>query len=297
MRISYGGLLVTVILVAALVDAPETPTAEGLAPPPPYAICSSGAQTDEDVLVNSLTPAENATVPVGTPLTFSGDSSAPLTFAIATSPALLSNPDIDHGAGETQPANGSSSTDSFTSITATAKPGTIYWSVSFSDSTLPECAGLTPETYTTPPRALTIAPTPESQAATPEAPSLTAAAAPAPLQTELKLAAGDFGVQHPLVVYRVHCSSRCTGHAYCRAYTLERRRRTPGAPALDLSPAAISIAAPGGEQRVAHRYTGAALRVLRRLARADGRLELHCFLTVSTESGTSPVKSATWLRP
>jgi hypothetical protein len=297
-RISSARLLVAMIL-AALGLAPMTPpTAMGYVPTPPYANCFSSSQANETALIRSLTPAENATVPVGAPLTFSGTSSAPLTFSVATSPALLStNPDIASGAGEVQPASGSSPTYDFTSTAATAKPGTIYWSVSFSDSTLPECAGLTPSTYTTPARALTIAPAPESQPAMPEVPSLPPAVAPAPLRAGLGATADDFGVRHPLVVYRVHCSLRCGGHASCRAYALERHRRTLGAPALDLPSTAISIAASGGEQRVVHRYTGAALHALRQIARGGGQLELHCELAVSTESDASAVKSATWLRP
>jgi ribonuclease E len=298
MRISWGGLLATAVLAAPGI-ASAKPTAQGfIVAPPPWAICASSASTDEAVLIHSLMPAENATVPLGAPLTFSGSSSAPLTFAIATSPALLStNPDVDQGAGELQPAAGGPQTYSFTSTAATAKPGTIYWSASFSDSTLPECAGLTPSTYTTPARALTIASAPASAPATPEAPSPAPAAPPAPLQAGLKLAAGDFGVHHPLVAYRVRCSLRCTGQASCRAYELERHRRTPGAPALDLPLTTISIAAPSGEQRVAHRYAGAALRALRQLAHAGDQLELHCELAVSAEPNAGPVRSATWLRP
>ena len=255
------------MILATLGLAPVTPTAQGYVPAPPYLNCFNSSQANESVLIHSLTPAENATVSVGTPLTFSGASSVPLTFAIATSPTLLStNPDIASGAGEVQPATGSSPTYDFTSTAATAKPGTIYWSVSFSDSTFPECAGSTPRTYTTPARALTIVPTPASAPATPEAPSPAPLPTPTPLQAGLKLAAGDFGVRHPLVAYRVRCSSRCTGHASCRAYALERHRRTPAAPALDLPSTTVTIAASGGEQRVGRRYTGAALRALRQLA-------------------------------
>jgi hypothetical protein len=297
-RSSFGGLLATAIL-AALGVLSATPTAQGIAQPPPaYANCFSSSSANEAALIHSLTPAENATVSAGTPLTFSGSSSAPLTFAIATSPALLStDPDIADGAGELQPASASSPTYSFTSTAASAKPGTIYWSASFSDGTLSACAGLTPSTFTTPPRALTIAPAPESQPATPEAPSPPPPVTPAPLQAGLETASGDFGAGHPLVVYSVHCSSRCAGHLSCRAYELKRRRRTPAAPALDLPSTAISIAAPGGEQRVSHRYAGAALRALRQIARAGDQLELHCELTVGAESDAGAVERATWLRP
>src|SRR5271167_2352789 len=40
-------------------------------------------------------PSNGATVPVGTPVAFSGESLNALTFSVASSPARLSSPDID----------------------------------------------------------------------------------------------------------------------------------------------------------------------------------------------------------
>jgi len=86
-----------------------------------------------------------------------------VTFAIASSPALLSSPDIDSGLGTAQPESLSSGpplsyTYTFTSTKATATPGTIYWDASFSNTTLAECSGQSPATYTTPARTLTVLP-------------------------------------------------------------------------------------------------------------------------------------------
>jgi hypothetical protein len=99
------------------------------------------------VLENSLSPVINETVPVGTPVTFSGSSGAPVTFAVASSAALLSSPDIDSGLGTLRPGT---SSYAFTSTQATTTPGVIvYWDASFSSATLDACEGVSPTTYTT----------------------------------------------------------------------------------------------------------------------------------------------------
>lgn len=280
---------------AVLVLTAAAGSAEGfVVEPPPYTICFNDAQANESALVASLSPAANTTLTVGTPLTLSGSSSAPLTFAVASSPALLSDPDVDHGAGIEQPATGVSATYTFTSTAATAKPGTIYWSASFSSSAFPACAGSAPATYTTPARALTVAPAPVSEPSPPEAPSVAPRAAPIPLRVGL-LAAGGFDAKHPLVAYRVHCSASCTGQSSCRAFALKGHQRTPAASVLDLPSTPVSISAPGGEQRITHRYEGTALRALRRITHAGRKLALHCELTAREAPGATAVQSAAWL--
>jgi hypothetical protein len=109
-----------------------------------------------------LNPAINTIVQAGTPVTFSGNSAASVTFAVASSPALLSSPDLDSGQGSVQPG---ASSYTLTSTKATATPGVlIYWDASFSNATLNGCKGLTPTTYTTSVRTLTVVSPPPTEA-------------------------------------------------------------------------------------------------------------------------------------
>jgi hypothetical protein len=124
---------------------------------PPWFICFGASNANLKGLEASLNPANGATVQTGTPVTFSGNSSAPVTFAVASSSALLSSPDIDGGPGSLQPGT---SSYTFTSTKATATPGTVYWDASFSDATLAECAGESSTTFTTQVRTLTVLPAP-----------------------------------------------------------------------------------------------------------------------------------------
>ncbi|HEY2142041.1 MAG TPA: hypothetical protein VGG98_08275 [Solirubrobacteraceae bacterium] len=112
-------------------------------------------------------------VQAGTPVTFSGYSGSPVTFAVASSQALLSSPDIDSGAGSAQPEQ----LYTFTSTRATAAPATVYWDASFSSAALKACEGLTPTTYTTQVRTLTVLsppPPPPLQPTTPTTTTTTA---------------------------------------------------------------------------------------------------------------------------
>jgi hypothetical protein len=146
-------------------------------PPPPWSICFSASQADLGVLEASLSPANGATVSAGAPVIFSGHSESMPTFAVASSAALLSSPDIDSGPGSAQPQPSSSGPPvvyayAFSSTKATATPGTVYWQASFSSAGIAECTGLTPSTYTTAVRTLTIVPAPSPPPAPviPEAP-------------------------------------------------------------------------------------------------------------------------------
>jgi|SRR5271155_95146 len=105
-------------------------------------------------------PAEGADVLAGAPVTLSGKSpyGPPLTFGVASSPSLLSTPDIDGGLGSLQPGT---SLYTFTSTKATTATRTIYWAASFT-VTLQACESAL--TFTTPARTLTVVaslPTPE----------------------------------------------------------------------------------------------------------------------------------------
>jgi hypothetical protein len=117
-------------------------------------ICSTGVQAAEaEVSSLPLEPANGATVPAGTPVIFSAGSvphNAP-TFSVASSPTLLSSPDIDSGTGSQSGAS-----YKFTSTKATATPRTIYWAASFT-FTVEDCES--PSTFMTPVRTLIVAPT------------------------------------------------------------------------------------------------------------------------------------------
>jgi hypothetical protein len=120
---------------------------------PRYLICHASRVGDEGRAEEMrLEPANGATVPAGTPVTFSGESGYALTFHVASSQALLSSPDIDNGTGS----------PSFTSTMATATPRTIYWTASFT-LTPEDCES--PSTFTTPVHTLTVVTSPAELAA------------------------------------------------------------------------------------------------------------------------------------
>jgi hypothetical protein len=125
-----------------------------------WALCGASGLSDLEGLEYGLRPSSGATVQAGGPVTFSGDSGAPVTFAVASSPALLSNPDVDSGSGSASPGTSASGPPMYTFIStkAAATPRTLYWTVSFSDASIPSCAGQTPITYTTYVRTLTVVP-------------------------------------------------------------------------------------------------------------------------------------------
>jgi hypothetical protein len=125
-----------------------------------------------------VSPADGATVQVGSPVTLVGESGGgkPLTFEVASSPSSLSTPDVDSGLGTLQPYAGTPSVQyAFTSTKAAATPRMIYWAVSFSES-LSACAEPV-HTYRTPARALTVLPAPSTptSASTPPSASTTPA--------------------------------------------------------------------------------------------------------------------------
>jgi hypothetical protein len=117
----------------------------------PWLVCADSKEAAEvGARYMPLEPANGATVPAGTPVTFSGESTHALTFDVASSEALLSSPDIDSGVGSQ-----SGAFYRFTSTKATATPRRIYWTASFT-FTPTDCEG--PSTFTTPVRTLAVAP-------------------------------------------------------------------------------------------------------------------------------------------
>ncbi|MFI4992092.1 MAG: hypothetical protein ACHQCH_00555 [Solirubrobacterales bacterium] len=131
---------------------------------PPWLVCFNNKEATELSTPHlAASPANGATVLAGIPVTlsgqsFSGESSYALTFSVASSPALLSSPDIDSGLGSLQPGT---SLYTFTSAKAAATPRTIYWAASFT-FTPGDCEG--PSTFTTPVRTLTVVSPPPTEA-------------------------------------------------------------------------------------------------------------------------------------
>jgi hypothetical protein len=124
-------------------------------------LCSAegaAAEIIEKSLVGKLSPPDGATVRVGTPVTFSAPSSIALSFAVASSPGSISDPDIDSGPGVEQPGG---DTYAFTSTKATAVARTVYWAATFT-TTISGCEEPT-ITYTTPVRALVVQALPYSE--------------------------------------------------------------------------------------------------------------------------------------
>lgn len=147
-----------VVLTGAMVAlaSPALAFTEGFSP---GSECESNKHSAE-VVAREMTsePSNGATVAAGTPVTFSGESNQALTFNVASSPALLSSPDIDSGTGAP-----SGAFYRFTSTKATAMPRTIYWTASFT-FTPGDCES--PSTFTTPVRTLIVAPSAAEVAAT-----------------------------------------------------------------------------------------------------------------------------------
>jgi hypothetical protein len=154
---TVGGAM-TVVVFSAQAHEPEVP---------PWSDCLSERQSNQiiDEYSKLLSPLDGATVVAATPVTFlgrGGDGASPITFMVATSPALLSSPDIDSGTGSlVSPEHLSEFT--FTSSKAAATPRTIYWTASFTH-VLNGCKE-PPVTFTLPPRTLTVIPSPAEEAA------------------------------------------------------------------------------------------------------------------------------------
>jgi hypothetical protein len=103
-----------------------------------------------------LIPADGISASQGTQISFSGVSSVPVTFAVASSPTLLSTPDVDAGPGVQQMSSSGGSAYTFTSSKAVATAGTVYWTASISNAGLPDCSDAEPTLYTTKVRTMTV---------------------------------------------------------------------------------------------------------------------------------------------
>jgi hypothetical protein len=147
--IGARALAMFVVLASAMaaIASPALAFTWGISPSLACSLNTNGAE----IVARDMPPepANGATVPAGTAVTFSGESNQALTFNVASSPALLSSPDIDSGTGSQ-----SGTFYRFTSTKATATPRTIYWTASFT-FTPGECESSS--TFTTPVHTLIVA--------------------------------------------------------------------------------------------------------------------------------------------
>ncbi len=152
LKIALGGAGVAVLVVSGCattaVASPALALTGELSPPE---ICGASIEANRGEAQDmTLEPANGATVSAGTPVVFSGESGHALTFSVASSPGLLSTPDIDSGTGVE-----SGSFYKFTATNATATLRTVYWTASFT-VTPEDCPE--PMTYTTPVSTLIVGP-------------------------------------------------------------------------------------------------------------------------------------------
>jgi hypothetical protein len=134
-------------------------------PQDPEAGCSDQASSSFRVMEYWLAPPSGTTVTAGTPVTFSARSATPLTIAVASSPELVSSPDIDSGTTSRvpfteEPGPQTSFTYTYTSAVAANTPGTVYWQATASSAYVEPCAGFAPFFYRTDIRVLQILPAP-----------------------------------------------------------------------------------------------------------------------------------------
>ena len=235
--------------------------------------CGLDVHGNEIVVNGTLAPQDTASVQAGSSVTFSGESSSPLTFAVASSPSLLSTPDIDTGPGVAQPpaATTEKPTYTFTSSAAASAPRTIYWTASFPESGIPSCASLSSppsNSVTSTVHTLTVLPAPVIQAPVP-VPTFV----PVPFHIGIR-AQNKIRLSHGTVSYSVYCTTSCTGETSCRAFAARRHRRAVHVPSLDLE-MSVSIGNPdGGTQQLAHRYNRRSLRTLKALLREHDTVTL-----------------------
>ncbi|MGH2853805.1 MAG: hypothetical protein ACRDLF_06400 [Solirubrobacteraceae bacterium] len=239
----------------------------------PQTACNMAAHADLVTLERSLSPSNETTVTAGAPVVFLGSSEAPVMFAVASSPALLSSPDIDSGLGSGQPepmSSGLLDTYTFTSTKATAMARTVYWDASFSNANIPECAGMSVSTFTTEARALTVL-APPSSPPTPPSP-MTAARIGPPEHSEVSLAGTSIAVQDSgIALLKLDCtgSAACKGSLTLTAAAKGRKRRATST--VTIGSASFSI--PGDETKTVKIKLDGTGRAL--LSAGHGRLGAH----------------------
>ena len=249
----------------------------------PWALCSAAGSSALAVLEHSLTPSNEATVQAGALVTFSGKSKSSLTFAIASSPSLLSSPDIDSGLGAASPTEGSSY--SFTSTKVAAAPRTVYWTASFSDADIPECAGLSATTLTTSVRTLTVFPAPPAVQTVPFSPPPSSSLAP----SIVSLAGTHVSVAgNGAVAVGLMCEGGglCAGRFTLQAkQTVKRGHGKKRSRAVTIGTASFSIAV-GEKGSVTVHLNSIGHTLLK-----AGRGRLAASLRIEPESGSTQVKT------
>ena len=232
-----------------------------------------------------LAPQDAASVQVGSSVTFSGESSSPLTFAVASSPSLLSTPDVDAGPGVAQPpaATTSKPTYTFTSIVAASAPRTIYWTASFPESGVPSCASLPSppsKSVTSAVHTVVVLPVPAIQTPAP-------APAPVPVPFHIGISAqNNIRLSHGTVSYSAHCATSRAGETSYRVFAARRHRRRVHVPSLDLGETPVSIGDPvGGTHQLSHRYHGRSLRRLEALLREHDTVTLNITFKATSQTG------------
>jgi len=288
MRVCKRRSSLATLATAALVAALASP-ASGYSPPElPWANCSGNIAATTTVLEVRALPQDGAKVTAGEPVTFSAPSKLPLTFAVASSPALLANPNIDQGLGIGQPSQ-LEDIQTFTSLNAAATARTVYWEVSFEAAEEPECAGLESGLISIPPRALVVEPAPtplpqaqpSTQAPTPPADDFSAVITPSSVNTH-----------HPTVAFRVRCTSSCVGTVNYVAIAARSHRKIQ-VPTLNFGLHRVSISSfTGGMESFSHHYAGVALRELEGLLKDHDTLTFRISASLTDASGDTAVAHA-----
>lgn len=284
MEISIARRVVIFSILALMLAPGALPAPSRASKLPPWVLCFAASNSDQLALEHSLSPANGAEVPAGTAITFSGESPYPVTFSIASAPALLSAPDIDSGAGSAGPGQTSSfAAYTFTSTKAAEVPRTIYWQASFSNAGIPECAEK-PSTVSTEARTLTVLPpVPAPPVARSETHPTTAPASP--LRVSIRKPV-RFSVRHPRITFGVRCTSACTGHASYEVFVPRPHARPREVSKLELRSRSVHMrASGGGEARLLLAYRGSALQTLKDLLLSGGTVEVRFFATVKGQSG------------
>lgn len=280
--IGFCGIIVGLLLASGV--APLGSQASEL---PSWFLCARARDAERIPLEKTLTPANGATIEAGTPVTFSGSSASPLSFAIASSPALLSTPDIDSGPGTAGPPQ---QTYTFTSTKATATPRTIYWHASFSDPSIPECAS-EPSIIITEARTLTVL------SVAPPPPSLSQEISP-PSKTNttstLQVSIGKptiNGIPHAAgIAYEIHCDHACAGQTSYEVFLLRRHAKPKKMPKLGAAERVTIAAVSGGQVQAEHRYRGAALRAWKNAIHAGEVIEVRVVAKMTSGSGKTVEK-------
>jgi hypothetical protein len=255
------------------------------------AICTLEGEAALYVLELTLSPQSGESVSAGATLTLSGEASVPVAFAVASSPALLPNPDVASGLGAAGTGKNSIPSYTFTSNAATVVPRTIYWSASFSSSAIAECAGLPEVTYRTTARTVVVTP-----AVSVEQPSVAPppVSMPAPPSVQVSIHARRHALAaRKTVSYAISCTTSCSGISRYDVSIVRRHASPVAVPSLDAEmPVSIGGAA-GGDQQLTHRYGGRALRLLERLLGARAVLKVQISVNVRGSSGGSVQAHAT----